>query len=124
MGEILRLARPILFHCFLPASRSRDYSHLIRLEKSCYSEVLMRPGLRCGIQTCPGTMCFLCIKTKTFEKVFQTKRKGRTTLFGAGYTKCQPEMIFLNMFRAKNVLLWLTIGTPKYCLLNSVNRWC
>ncbi len=37
---------------------------------------------------------------------FQSKRKRRTALFGAGYTKYQPKTISLNMFGAKNVFLW------------------
>ena len=39
---------------------------------------------------------------------FQSKRKRRAMLFGAGYTKYQPGMIFLDLFRAKNVFLWRT----------------
>ena len=34
---------------------------------------------------------------------FQSKRKRRATLFGAEHTKYQPEMIFLDLFRTKNV---------------------
>ena len=29
-------------------------------------------------------------------------------LFGDGYTKYQPEMTFLDLFRAKDVFLWRT----------------
>jgi len=39
---------------------------------------------------------------------FQSKRKICTTLFGAGYTKYQPEMICVDLFRAKNMFLWQT----------------
>ena len=34
---------------------------------------------------------------------FPSKRKRRTTPFGAGYTEYQPEIIFLDLFRGKNV---------------------
>ena len=80
----------------------------------------MRPELRCGIQTCPGTIRFRCVfKTKEFavhetfaSPEFQSKReKKRAPLLGAGYTKYQLEMIFLGLFRAKNVFLWRTIIT-------------
>ena len=28
----------------------------------------MHPELRCGIQTCPGTLCFLCVRTQEFAR--------------------------------------------------------
>ena len=34
---------------------------------------------------------------------FLPKRKRRATPFGAGYTEYQPEIIFLDLFRGKNV---------------------
>jgi len=54
------------------------------------------------------------ISTKTYEFAqhqifakpeFQSKRKRRATLLGAGYTKYQPEMIFADIVRAKNLFL-------------------
>jgi len=105
----------MVFYCFLSASRFRHYSHSIRFENPRYSAVFVRPKLRCGIQTCPGTIHIWFLKAEEFaghqifaNPDFQSKRKRRSALSGPGYTKYQPEMIFLDMFRAKNVFLWRT----------------
>ena len=39
---------------------------------------------------------------------FLPKRKKLATLFGTGYTKWQPEMVCLDLFRVKNLFLWQT----------------
>ena len=46
---------------------------------------------------------------------FQSKRQRRATLFGAGYTKYQPEMTFLDLFRAKTYFC----GAPPIKLQNT-----
>jgi len=84
----------------------------ICLKKSRYSEVLMRPELRCGIQTCPGTTRFWCVikkkcpTTKSSQPQNSDRNEKNAMLFGAGYTNYQTEMIFLNLFRAQNAFLW------------------
>ena len=44
---------------------------------------------------------------------FPSKRKRRATPFGAGYTEYQPEIIFLDLFRGKNVFFVEPIVKPQ-----------
>jgi len=72
------LARPF-FCCFLSASRSRDWSHSIGLEKPRYPGVFMPPELRCGIQTSPRTIRFWCgsLGNRPATKSSPTKSSNR-----------------------------------------------
>jgi len=44
----------------------------------------------------------------------QSKRKGRATLFAAGYTNYPAEMIFLVLLRATIILLQTTSQAPEH----------
>ena len=95
----------------------------------------MRPELRIGIQTCPGTIrrgYFLIGKkprNSPGHQIFadpklKSKRKRRATLIGAGYTTYQPEMIFVDLFRAKNNCgeSLVKLQKTKCCLINCNTR--
>jgi len=66
--EIYRIDQSYVFLLFLPASRPRDYFHSICFEDQRYSGVFICPELRCGIQTCLGTIRFWCVETKEFAR--------------------------------------------------------
>jgi len=99
------LARHLFFYCFLPASRSRDQSHAICYENPRYSDVIYASGAPTWAL---GQFVFDVQKLRNLlghqifaNPEFQSKRKSRAMLFEAGYTKYQPEMIFLDLFHPK-----------------------
>ena len=66
------------------------------------------------IQTCPGTTRFGSVKIggslrspNLGNPEFQSKRKGRALPFGAGYTKCQPDTVFLEPLGAQKLLCYM-----------------
>ena len=67
----------MFLYVFLPASRSRDKSHSIRLENLRYSDVFMRPELRCSILRTPNPFWEVLWPAPWGEYIFENASKNK-----------------------------------------------